>query len=487
MNFIKNAMSNLLDDQATFTDLTQVAVVDAEACLSVLCHRHARGSVYTHCGPMLVAVNPYHEIPELYTPDVLERHVRLAPSEEPPAPHVYCTAAKAYRRAMSSGTDQAIVISGESGSGKTETARHIVSFLADAACSAQDSLHSRVIGANPITEAFGCAQTVRNHNSSRFGKFVVLHFERSGRLAGAGLQTYLLEKSRVVDVAPGETNFHAFYLVCAGQRSSQLSAYGLPAGVPAVRHFAYLRPKDVPLVWDAAHDRERFGQLVAALGASGIDETQQIEIWRVMLGILHLGNIGFGQGDEAATEGRPEVAALEAACMLLGAPVDQLRDAMCKRRFKAGTEWVNTVNTPAQAAEVRSGLAKHLYASLFSWLVETVNGSLGAPAGGQLAGPRIGCVDIFGFEDLKTNSLEQLCINFANEKLHRLFVGSLFEAAVVMYAREGVEVEATPYADNQPVVDLIGGKPTSLMAMLTEECVFPKGSDVLFLQKVWPF
>jgi myosin heavy subunit len=170
--------------------------------------------------------------------------------------------------------------------------------------------------------------------------------------------------------------------------------------------------------------------------------------------------------------------------MLLGAPADHLRDAMCRRRFKAGTEWVNTANTPEQAAEVRSGLAKHLYASLFSWLVETVNVSLGAPAAGGLAGPRIGCVDIFGFEDLRTNSLEQLCINFANEKLHRLFVGSMFEVAAVMYAREGVQVEPTPYTDNQPVVGLIGGKPTSLMAMLTEECIFPKGSDVLYLQKV---
>ena len=484
MNFLKNAMSSLLEDQSAFTDLTQVAVVDADACLSVLAHRHSKGAVYTRCGPMLIALNPYREVPGLYAAHVLEEHLCLSPGDEPPLPHVYGTAARAYNHAMSSGTDQAVIISGESGAGKTETARHIISFLADAACSTDNTLHARIIATNPITEAFGCAQTVRNDNSSRFGKFVMLEFSKCGRLSGASLKTYLLEKSRTVHVAPGEANFHAFYLACAGQPKRQLFAYGVPEGIPPHTHFAYLQPQEAPLTRELEHDREGFARLVDALESAGVDGSQLEEIWRVLLSILHLGNIGFGEGEEAAVDGVDNGRAIEFACMLLGVESVTLLKAVCARRFKAGTEWVNTTNTPEQASEVRSALAKQLYATLFDWVIETVNASLAAPPGAEAGGTRIGCVDIFGFENFEHNSLEQLCINFANEKLQRLFLSTLFEATAAMYRDEGLHVEHTSYVDNQPVVDLIGGNPTSLMAMLTEECIFPKGSDVLYLQKV---
>ena len=201
MNFLKNITSSILDDQENFTDLTQVAAIDGDACLDVLQRRFAIDQIYTHCGPLLVAINPYRMIDGLYSTDVLEKHLVLMPSEKPD-PHVFGMAARAYQQMMASGSNQAVVISGESGAGKTETAKFLLNFLARAAAGnsaagAEDersSLQRRVMGTNPIMESFGCAQTVRNDNSSRFGKLVLLQFTKTGRLSAASMQTYLLEK-----------------------------------------------------------------------------------------------------------------------------------------------------------------------------------------------------------------------------------------------------------------------------------------------------
>ena len=203
MNFLKNIASNLLDEQEAFTDLTQVSVVDETACLSVLQRRLDAESIYTHCGPLLVAVNPYQVLESIYSDEELERHLALMPSETP-EPHVWSMGARAYQRMMATGVNQAVVISGESGAGKTESAKLLLQYLAHAAASssaAQEgggppSLQQRVMGTNPVMESYGCARTVRNDNSSRFGKLVLLKFTKTGRLQAALMQTYLLEKAR---------------------------------------------------------------------------------------------------------------------------------------------------------------------------------------------------------------------------------------------------------------------------------------------------
>ena len=200
--FLKKLASNLLDDHQSFTDLTQVAVVDADACLTVLSKRFAASAIYTHCGPLLVAINPYEEVSGLYSDAVLREHLEILSSDER-LPHVWEVSARAYHAMMESGTDQAIIVSGESGAGKTESAKFLIRYLADAAASVDKGLHKRIMGTGPITESFGCAQTIRNDNSSRFGKFLQLQFTESGRLAAATMQTYLLEKSRVVHISEG--------------------------------------------------------------------------------------------------------------------------------------------------------------------------------------------------------------------------------------------------------------------------------------------
>ena len=394
-------------------------------------------------------------------------------------------AARAYSKMMANGTGQSIVITGESGAGKTETAKFILQYLAYASSSSTGDLQERVMGANPILESFGCAQTIRNDNSSRFGKFVQLQFTKTGRLAAATVTTYLLEKCRVSAISAGECNFHAFYEMCAGLVGAERAAARLGSSPTetAYLHAPGARRADR----DVARDGERYNRTRQALGACGVPAAAIADLWQMLAAVMALGEVQFGTGDEARCEGD---AALDDAAALLRVDLEALGTGLCSRRFKAGQEWVTTRNSVAQASEVRHALAKQLYSSLFGWLVATINTSLatGGAAGPYAeGGPTIGYVDIFGFEIFPTNSLEQLCINFANEKLQRLFVGVLFDETQARYEREGVRVERTSYDDNQPVIELVGGSGEfgpGVFGLLAEECVFPKGSDASYLQKL---
>ena len=497
MNFLKNLTSALLDEQEKFTDLTQVAVVDSDACLDVLKKRFDNSVIYTNCGPLLVAVNPYCEIDGMYSTEVLEKFLAVMPAETP-EPHVYGMAARAYQKMMANGSNQSVVISGESGAGKTETAKLLLTYLAAAAsgtsagsADSRGALQGAVMATNPIMESYGCAKTVRNDNSSRFGKLVLLKFTKTGRLEAASMQTYLLEKSRVVYQSATECNFHAFHETLAGGPAAERVAVGLPAkGSPT---FAYLNTAGGK-ARSAERDAESHAKTVAAMTAVGLRPAEIAGVAKLLVALLNLGNISFGDGDEAkleATGSSPAAKAVQEAARLLATDPTHLATGMCSRRLKAGSDWVTTQNSVDQAVEVRHALVKQLYSYIFMWLVKRINKSLArtpaelaeGPYGGG-KGPHIAYVDIFGFEIFQSNSLEQLCINFANEKLQKLFVGVLFESVQQMYDDEGIHVEKTEYADNKRVVDLIGGAPTGLLSMLTEECVFPKGTDSTYLQKV---
>ena len=489
MNFLASLASSVLDDQESFTDLTQVAAVDDGACLDVLQRRFNNQSIYTHCGPLLVAINPYADIEGLYSAEVLEQHLELGGEEK--EPHVFGTAAHAYQKMMATGKNQAIVISGESGAGKTETAKFLLTHLARAvtgnACEMDSdtraSLQTRVMGTNPVMESFGCAQTVRNDNSSRFGKLVLLKFTKTGRLSAATMQTYLLEKSRVVHQAASEANFHAYYEALAGMTGQEWRVCGVQQPLDKSK-FAYTNTEGAS-ARNHSTDALRYVRTQESLVAIGVPKADQMGVLRLMLAILYMGNLDFGEGETASLD-RNNAALIEVA-RLLGCDPLHLASGMSSRRLKAGSDWVTTGNSVEQASEVRHALAKQLYSFLFTWLVVQINASLAYnpdSVGAYGLGAHIAYVDIFGFEMFASNSLEQLCINFANEKLQRLFVGVLFEAAQLMYEAEGIEVERTEYSDNKRIVDLIGAAPHGLLAMLTEECLFPKGSDQTYLNKV---
>jgi myosin heavy subunit len=256
MNFLKGLASSLLDEQEKFTDLTQVAVVDANACLDVLSKRFEHQSIYTNCGPLLVAVNPYTEIEGLYSSEQLEKFLTIMPAETP-EPHVFGMAARAYQKMMATGDNQAVVISGESGAGKTETAKLLLQYLAAAASGTsagstdeRGALQNAVMATNPVMESFGCAKTVRNDNSSRFGKLVLLKFTKTGRLEAASMQTYLLEKSRVAFQSANECNFHAFFGGTAAHTSRAPSTLPPPPRAVAYR----CAPRAAPMRARHAHD-----------------------------------------------------------------------------------------------------------------------------------------------------------------------------------------------------------------------------------------
>ena len=451
MNFLANLASSVLDDQENFTDLTQVAVVDENACLDVLHRRFENGSIYTHCGPLLVAINPYERVDGLYAEEVLEQHLQLMVSDSQD-PHVYGMAARAYQRMMATGQNQAIVISGESGAGKTETAKFLLTYLARAAVGhisaigePNTSLHTRVMGTNPIMESFGCAQTVRNDNSSRFGKLVLLQFTKTGRLSAASVQTYLLEKSRVVHQASNEANYHCYYEALAGMTDQEWCDCGLTQPL-VLADLVYLDTQASKRRL-AAKDSELYMRTRDAMLAIGMPGSDLMGVSRLLLAILYLGNLDFGTTDHATMDANAEP--LVGAARLLGCEASHIAAGMCTRKLKAGTDWVTTANTVQQASEVRHALAKQLYSFLFTWLVVQINSSLAynpdvATASAYGLGAHIAYVDIFGFEIFATNSLEQLCINFANEKLQRLFVGVLFESVHQMY------VALTEFAPRRP-------------------------------------
>jgi len=455
------------------SELTSLKSVEDAAILANTRERYESGHIYTRSGRLLLAVNPYRSLP-LYTPEVLELYKNsLQPQMELP-PHVFAVAASAHLGMMQNMMSQSVIISGESGAGKTETAKILLKYLAAVASSAGGDLHSRVLQTNPIMENFGNARTVWNNNSSRFGKFLTLQFSASGRMQGAKMDTYLLEKSRITSQLPDEQNYHVLYQVAANLPKEKRDAYKMGSW----ETFAYLNVRDRKRVeWDQFPTD--FKELEAAMKSIPTVAPHVESVWKVVAAVLHLGNAKFtGSGDDdAAFAG----GAIDLAATTLGCVSEQLTKAICTLNIKAGLDWIAKPNTTSYALSAKDALAKALYSRLFDALVERINESL--MFGGE-SRFFIGAVDIFGFECFPHNSMEQLCINFANEKLQRMFTEAVFESVVAEYKREGINVVDMSFEDNSPVVALIEAQPAGLLTLLSEECFFPNGSDKGWLLKI---
>lgn len=462
-----------------FDDLTKVNPVTTTTVLKCLQARYTVNLFYTNAGCSLVALNPFQPISCLYSPELMrEYHVAVRPQDL--KPHIFAVAEQTYRNVQSqiNPINQSIIVSGESGAGKTWTSRCLMKFYASVAASATspkgneavERIEKRVLDSNPIMEAFGNACTLRNNNSSRFGKYIQLHLDRCHHLSSASIQTFLLEKTRVAYQAPNERNFHIFYQITKGATAEERLAWNLPEGA----HYRWLPNSERNLEEDC------FEVTRDAMFHLGIDHSTQNNIFKVLSGLLHLGNIQFSNPVDESQPCELEDKAkdfVKTAGDLLKIPVEELLQSLRIRTITAGKQQ-QVVKKPCSRTECdtrRDCLAKVIYAKLFDWLVLVINESIYADT--SLWTSFIGLLDVYGFEAFPENNLEQLCINYANEKLQQHFVAHYLKAQQEEYASEGLQWSFINYQDNQSCLDLIEGNPLSIFSLLNEECRLNRSSN----------
>uniref|UniRef100_A0A3B4GL39 Methyl-CpG binding domain protein 3b n=1 Tax=Pundamilia nyererei TaxID=303518 RepID=A0A3B4GL39_9CICH len=457
-------------------DLTALSFLHEPAVLHNLRVRFLDySSIYTYCGIVLVAINPYDQLP-IYGEEVIDAYSGqdMADME----PHIFSVAEEAYRTMIRSGEkNQSIIISGESGSGKTVSAKFTMRYFAVVGGAAQQtSVEERVLASNPIMESIGNAKTTRNDNSSRFGKYIEIGFGRKGDIIGANMRTYLLEKSRVVFQASTERNYHIFYQLCASRELPEMRSLKLDAP----ENFRYTNQggeMQIPGTDDLS-DLERTRNAFTILG---VQPDQQMELFRILSAVLHLGNVNIQASGRSSDRGYIDVM-IYMNTFLLGVEGSQMAHWLCHRRLAVGGEMLVKPMTGQQAVEARDALAKHIYGQLFAWTVQRLNSALRAQQGRTKS--FVGVLDIYGFETFERNSFEQFCINYANEKLQQQFNRHVFHLEQEEYVREELAWSRIEFSDNQQCIDLIEGQ-LGMFDLLDEECRMPKGSDESWVRKLY--
>uniref|UniRef100_A0A8B9K1K5 Myosin VA n=1 Tax=Astyanax mexicanus TaxID=7994 RepID=A0A8B9K1K5_ASTMX len=459
-------------------DLTALSFLHEPAVLHNLRVRFLHyNSIYTYCGIVLVALNPYEELP-IYGEEVID--VYSGQDMADMDPHIFSLAEDAYRTMIRSEKNQSIIISGESGSGKTVSAKFTMRYFAVVGGAAQQtSVEEKVLASNPIMEAIGNAKTIRNDNSSRFGKYIEIGFGSKGDIIGANMRTYLLEKSRVVFQAPKERNYHIFYQLCASRELPEMRALKLSSA----ENFRYTsQGKDINI--PGTDDVMELENTRNALTILGVQPDQQMELFRILAAVLHLGNVNIQAsgrgGDRSYING--DDGFLVVFSKLMGVEGSQMAHWLCHQRLAVGGEMLVKPMSGQQANDARDALAKHIYGQLFTWIVQRLNSALRA----QREQPKtfIGVLDIYGFETFDRNSFEQFCINYANEKLQQQFNRHVFQLEQEEYVREELPWNRIEFSDNQPCITLIEGS-LGLLDLLDEECRVPKGSDENWARKLY--
>lgn len=462
-------------------DLATLAVLDETTLLEVLRSRYADDHIYTYIGDILISINPFKQLP-LYEKTMSQRYTNQQKSTL--EPHIFAIADAAYRsmlgRAAAKSCNQCIVISGESGAGKTESTKLLLRHIMEL-CRGNTQLEQQVLQVNPLLEAFGNAQTLMNDNSSRFGKYIQLRFQ-NGAVKGAKINEYLLEKSRVVHQDTGERNFHIFYYMFAGLSKKDKEMYGLLEP----RLYRYLSFQSIEDGLSKSLST-KFSELCNAMDMVGFLEQEQVDMLTILAGILSLGNVVFEPQDSGsmAITGQANHW-LNAAMSQLGVDGEKLRQCLLFSRSVTRGESIYRHYTKQQAEDARDSIVKATYARVFGWIVVKINQLLEPRTALGIAEtlPEIGILDIFGFEHFKVNRYEQLCINLANEQLQFFFNEFIFSMELNEYKKEGIECHAVAFKDNKPLLDLFLGKPIGIMTLLDEESHFPRGTDKTFVDKL---
>uniref|UniRef100_A0A8C8YM60 Unconventional myosin-VIIb n=1 Tax=Prolemur simus TaxID=1328070 RepID=A0A8C8YM60_PROSS len=462
-----------VDDMIRLGDLNEAGMVHN------LLIRYRQHKIYTYTGSILVAVNPFQVLP-LYTQEQVQLYYNRHVGELPP--HLFAIANNCYFNMQKNKRDQSCVISGESGAGKTETTKLVLQFLATV--SGQHSwIEQQVLEANPILEAFGNAKTVRNDNSSRFGKYIDIYFNPSGVIEGARIEQFLLEKSRVCRQAPEERNFHIFYCMLLGMRAEDKELLCL--GTPSEYH--YLTMGNCTSC-EGLSDAKDYAHVRSAMKILQFSDSENWDLSKLLAAILHLGNVEFMAAvfDNLDSSDLPETPAFPVVTKLLEVQHQALRDCLIKHTILIRGEYVTRPLNVAQAADRRDAFAKGIYGHLFLWIVKKINTAIFTPPAQDPKNvwKAIGLLDIFGFENFQNNSFEQLCINFANEHLQQFFVQHVFTMEQEEYRSEGIAWDYIHYTDNRPTLDLLALKPVSIISLLDEESRFPQGTDITMLQKL---
>ncbi|KAM9985090.1 hypothetical protein ACTFIY_009513 [Dictyostelium cf. discoideum] len=494
-------------------DLSFLSHLHEPAILHNLHHRYNLNQIYTYIGKILIAINPYTSLP-LYGKEMISAYYGKQLGTL--APHVYAVAEDAFKDMRYDGTSQSILVSGESGAGKTETTKFLLQYFAamgnmikESSTSTSSingintssdgipvtpppspmkkspvdkSIEERVLESTPLLEAFGNAKTLRNDNSSRFGKFIEIHFNEMGSIIGAKILTYLLEKSRIVRQVYNERNYHIFYQLLSGASEELKEKLNLKS----IEEYSYLN-KSGCFEIEGVSDEEHFNKTCHAMQVAGITLVEQENIFRILSAILLIGNFEFesiaGSNDDSCQliDRDP----LEKVSVLLGcAQPDELLNSMLTRKVVTGKESYISHNTKERAENARDSLSMFLYGMMFDWLVVKINSSMSISTQ-QKSKSFIGVLDIYGFESFEVNGFEQFCINYANEKLQQLFNQHVFKEEQQEYIKEKIDWSYIDFNDNQDTLDLIEKKPICILTLLDEETMFPKATPQTLATKLY--
>ncbi|KAM9481121.1 unconventional myosin-Va isoform 3-T3 [Clarias gariepinus] len=456
-------------------DLTALSYLHEPAVLHNLKVRFIDSKlIYTYCGIVLVAINPYETLP-IYGSDIINAYSGQNMGDMDP--HIFAVAEEAYKQMARDERNQSIIVSGESGAGKTVSAKYAMRYFATVSGSASEAnVEEKVLASNPIMESIGNAKTTRNDNSSRFGKYIEIGFDKRYHIIGANMRTYLLEKSRVVFQADDERNYHIFYQLCA---SSHLPEFKI-LKLSRASEFHYTMQGRNPVI-DGVDDAKEMSTTRNAFSLLGINESYQMGLFQVLAAILHLGNVEVKDRDTDSSNIAPNNAHLSVFCELLGVAYQDMAHWLCHKKLKTATETYIKPVPRVQATNSRDALAKHIYAKLFNWIVEHVNKALHSSVKQHSF---IGVLDIYGFETFEINSFEQFCINYANEKLQQQFNMHVFKLEQEEYMKEQIPWTLIDFYDNQPCINLIEAK-MGVLDLLDEECRMPRGSDDSWAQKLY--
>uniref|UniRef100_A0A674EQ85 Myosin IE n=1 Tax=Salmo trutta TaxID=8032 RepID=A0A674EQ85_SALTR len=468
--------------QSGVDDMVLLSKINEDAIVDNLKKRYMDDYIFTYIGPVLISVNPFKQMPYFGDKEV-EMYQGAAQYENPP--HIYALADNMYRNMMIDRENQCVIISGESGAGKTVAAKYIMGYISRVSGGGPKVQHVKdiILQSNPLLEAFGNAKTVRNNNSSRFGKYFEIQFSSGGEPDGGKISNFLLEKSRVVMRNPGERSFHIFYQLIEGATGEQKSSLG----ITSLDYYNYLNQSGSYKV-DDINDKSDFQETMHAMEVIGISGEDRGLVLQIVAGVLHLGNINFREAGNYAAVESEEFLAFPA--FLLGIDQKRLKEKLTSRKMDSkwgsSMESIDVTLNVEQACYTRDALSKALHSRVFDFLVESINKAI-VKVHQEF---NIGVLDIYGFEIFQKNGFEQFCINFVNEKLQQIFIELTLKAEQEEYVQEGIRWTPIEYFNNKIVCDLIESKlnPPGIMSILDDVCAtmhaVGEGADQTMLQKL---